>query len=888
MVPSALGLCLLLAAASPAAGAPVASVRIEAPRPERFTRYLEEIRPGEPLSGTAVRHAVELLYATGEFADVEVEAEPGVGGLALVFRPRPAPRLLAIGVEGDRVLEPKDIRRIARLRPREPLWPSRLEQAAGEIQRMLAGRGYLEAQVEARAVFARDPFPGADAIFRIQAGARARVGSAAVTPAVGAEATLVRGLTRPAPGEFYEKRRAERAAAAMRKRLTSSGRWRAEVQLKEAYDADAARVDIVFEISPGPSWTAVEFRPYAVSSSLRSKVDDLLREGRLRPDVLEEATDLIEEDLRRRGHRDVVVQHREEPRVTGLAIVYEVVPGPQTIVDSVRVAGDAGEVGGVALATRPGEPLVERILDEDVRALTRVLEDKGHVGARVEADFPRTAGLVPVMFRVRAGPRTIVRSVSVDAPKALPGEGGARELALRTGGPYRVRDVAAARETLLAAYRNAGYLQVEVAPETALSEDRTEASVRFQVAPGPRTVVGHVVVTGLDHTREQVVRRELLVEEDGPLGLRALLESQRRLGVLGIFDRVSISELDAEADRRNLVVTLEEGRRTTVAYGIGYGERDYVRGSVELTRRNLFGMDRTLSALVRGSFRASRLLLSYREPYLFGRRQELFSTVFREEEQRASFSFIRQGGVLQTQHPFTPRLSLIVRYAYQGIRVFDVEVPEDEIDREFRTYTTSGPSFSLLNDTRDNPLDPRGGRFLGADVELSLRALGGDPFLKGFLQAAAYRRLSGRLLLAVSGRLGLARTFRDEPGLPLPERFFAGGAYSLRGFDTDKVGPLVPASDGELLPTGGNALMLAGVELRADVTRYFQVAAFSDAGNVYPLVSDMTLGDVRYTAGVGVRYKSSLGPIRVDWGFKLDRRPGEPGSRVHFAIGHAF
>jgi outer membrane protein assembly factor BamA len=886
MVAGALGLGLLLAA-SPAPPSTVAGVRIEAPGPERFAGYLDEIRPGEPLDPAAVRHAVDLLYATGEFADVEVEAEPGSEGLTLVFRPEPAPRLLAIRTEGDPVLGAKEIRRIARLRAREPLWPARLEQAAQAIERVLIERGHLEAEVEARAEFAPDPFAGADAVFHVEAGRRARVGSAAVSPSAGAEATLVRALIRPRPGEFYERRRAERAAELMRRRLVTAGRWRAEVQLNETLDPATARVDVVFLLSPGPSWIGVEFLGADVPASLRSRVRNLLREGRLRADVLEEAADLVEEEYRRRGHRDVVVRHREEARRAGLAVVYEVAPGPQSIVDSVRVMGDRAETEGVTLATRPGEPLVESHLDQDVRALTRVLEEKGHVEPRVEAEFPRPPGPVPVGFRVRSGPQTVLTAVSVEAPEPLAGA-YTRELDLRAGRPYRVRDVAAARATILAAFRNAGFLQAEVTAETSFSEDRAEASVRFRVSPGPRTVVDHIVVTGLDRTREEVVRRELLVEEDAPLGLRDLLESQRRLGSLGIFDRVSVTELDPDAERRSLIVSLAEGPRTTVAYGIGGSVRDYVRGSVELTRRNLFGMDRTLSALLRGSFRASRFLLSYREPYLLGRRQELFSTIFREEEERDSFSFVRQGGVLQTQHPFTPRVSLIARYAYQDVRVFDVKVPEDEIDREFRTYTTSGPSVSLVNDTRDNPLDPRRGHFVGADVELSLRALGGDAFLKGYLQAATYRRLRGRLLLALSGRLGLAHTLREEPDLPLPERFFAGGAYSIRGFDTDKAGPLVPSTGGELLPTGGNALVTAGVELRADLTRYFQVAAFSDAGNVYPLVSDITLGDVRYAAGVGLRYRSSLGPIRVDWGFKLNRRPGEPGSRVHFAIGHAF
>jgi outer membrane protein insertion porin family len=164
-------------------------------------------------------------------------------------------------------------------------------------------------------------------------------------------------------------------------------------------------------------------------------------------------------------------------------------------------------------------------------------------------------------------------------------------------------------------------------------------------------------------------------------------------------------------------------------------------------------------------------------------------------------------------------------------------------------------------------------------VEFSDRRLGGATFVKGFVQASAFERLTSRLVLALNARLGLARTIGlEEPiFLPRAERFYAGGDYSLRGFSLDSV-----------LPSGGNALVLGSAELRIDAGRYLAAAVFSDVGNVYPLVSDLDLRDLRYTAGVGLRYKSALGPLRVDWGYKLDRRPGESPYHLHLTIGHAF
>ncbi len=198
---------------------------------------------------------------------------------------------------------------------------------------------------------------------------------------------------------------------------------------------------------------------------------------------------------------------------------------------------------------------------------------------------------------------------------------------------------------------------------------------------------------------------------------------------------------------------------------------------------------------------------------------------------------------------------------------------------EFQDATFSGPSVSLIDDTRDDAIDPHRGHFLGADVRYSLKALGGDSFIKASLQGSTYRRATSRALVAVSGRIGLSRTFgfEDPTRLPLPERFFAGGDYSLRGFPTDGVDE-----------AGGNGLLLGSVELRFDLTHSFALAAFTDAGNVYPFVSDMDLGDIRSSAGIGLRYKTAFGPLRVDWGFKLDRRPDESASHLHIAVGYAF
>lgn len=872
-------------------GKVVASVAIAAAPDElpRLTPYVE-LKHGDAFDPAAVRHSVELFYATGRFEDVIVEAAEATDGVALLFRPVPAPLFAAVRVEGDVILKPGALRRIARLRAREPLWPERVESAARTVTRALEEAGYLEAQVHATALRTA---AGADAVFTVRAGSQVRVGRVSVEGVEPTQAGVLRGRARPTPGEIFRRQQARKAAESMRKQLVSWGFWKATVEPVEAYNGPAARLDLTFRVAPGPH-TTVEFRGSRLPSGTLGSLEDLLKEGALRGDVIEEATDRLEQAFRRRGHRDVFVSHsQEEPRPGQEALVYVIEAGPEAVVGSVRLSG-ADSLGDetrhleALLSTRPGLPLEDRVVDEDVRDLTRAVQSQGYAEAKVEAEIPDGGGSLPIVFRIQPGPRTFVQFFDVQTTAPLAAKALPTAWHVKAGAPYRVSDVALDRNALLAAYRDAGFPQPEVTPDVTFSDEKTEARVVLRVSPGVRVDVDHIVVAGLRITRPVVVQRELLVKEGEPLGFAKVLESQRRLGALGIFQRVGITELESEW-HRSLIVAAEEAPRTTFGYGIGYAERDLLRGSVEVTRRNLFGMDRTLSAFARASFAGSRLLATFEEPYLFNRKLKLFLTGFREEADRDGFSFVRGGGLAQTAFSLSPRLSLILRLGYQETFTFDVTVPLDEVGRQFLPSTFSGPSGSLVDDTRNDPLDPARGHFLGADVQYSTVALGGDSFVKGFLQGSTYHALSRRLLLALSGRLGLARTFGGEPPrLPLPDRYFAGGDYSLRGFKIDTAGPLELSTSGELVPTGGNALLLGGAELRILTGSRFSGAIFTDAGNVYPLVSDLSLGDVRYSAGLGVRYRTAVGPLRVDWGYKLNRRAGESPYRFHFTVGHAF
>ena len=888
MTSAPLLLLLQLLAPTVPGGELVTAVRIETAAErdaERLRRYVT-VRVGAPLDAEEVRRSVRYLFATGEFTDVAVERRSAAAGVEVVFRPVPAPRFGSIAVAGDRLLTPGRLRRVTRLRDGETLWPRRLDRAAQDAALDLADSGFLEARISASTNTAS---PDGRVVFRIQAGPMTRVGSIRITglDEVTERDALRRLQTRPE--RAFSRKRAQADASRLRQRLREDGYWSASVEVHETYDPLQSRIALVFDVHAGPRML-LRFSGFAPAGHLQGQAHHLLVESGLRADAVEEVTELLEDDLRRQGFAFATVTHEQEEGPDWRRVVFVGQSGPLVRVASVRLEGAPSEDLARLVTTHAGQRFQERQVERDVQTLKRALQERGFVEVQVDVDPPVHGSSTPIVLRIRPGVRTTLASIEVISAATLPGA-APRDLGLSAGDPYRVGEVARARAALTATYHNAGYTQAVVVVETAPTDNRNSLALKFRVDPGSRAELERVLVAGLQHTHEEVVRRELSIRDGEALRWDRVLESHRRLSALGLFRDVSVYELDPdESERRTLVFAVEEGPRTRLTAGLGAAGistelnaasrtgdvNPTLRASAEVTRRDLGGLDRDISLFARFSFRGSRFLAEYHDPYPLGRKADMSVTVFREEEERTTFNFDRVGASLQATRRLTPHWSLILRYVVSRTRSSDVTVPLNQVDRQYRDERSSGPSLSLVNDTRDDPLDPRRGRFLAVDSQLSHALLGGHSFWKTFLQGAAFQRLHGPLLLAVGARIGAAWTFRGQD-LDAPDRFYAGGSYSMRGFDTDAVAP-----------DGGRSLWVGSIELRQALGHGFSVAGFTDVGNVFPTVSATDFGALRKSAGLGLRYRTPVGPLRVDWAFKLDPRPLEPRSRLHITVGHAF
>jgi outer membrane protein insertion porin family len=389
---------------------------------------------------------------------------------------------------------------------------------------------------------------------------------------------------------------------------------------------------------------------------------------------------------------------------------------------------------------------------------------------------------------------------------------------------------------------------------------------------------------------------------------------------------------------------VEEAPSTTIGYGAG-AERSTIlvtgpdgvaesradfapRGFFEIGRRNIGGKNRSANLFTRVGLRSDidpetgtgprfgfveyRIAATFREPRAFGLNADGTITGIVERGRRATFKFERQGVGAEIVRRLTPAIRAGLRYSLGRTSTFDEALTEEEqatIDRAFPQVRLSAFTGTLTRDTRDDGLDPTRGMFISAEGSVAARSLGGEVgFMRSYVQAQGFRTLPFGRRVVLAGRIavGLADGFRREvtvedaggnpveqtiEDLPASERFYAGGDTTVRGFELDRVGmPNTITEQG--FPRGGNGLILLNGELRVPVWKDVGVAVFTDVGNVYERVTQIDLGELRGAVGLGLRYNSPVGPLRLDVGFKLDRRTiaGELERRHewHFSFGHAF
>ena len=919
---------------------------------------LVETRAGDTLSMANVRESIAHVFGLGRFQDIQVEAVEAPGGVSLRYNLVPLHNVQRVDFRGhpSLALSTDTVRRAMASRYGPLPAAGRAVEVARTIEQLYHDHGYLRASVTPAATERHDP-DRTLLTFDITPGPQAVVGTVQIEGELPESREAFLAKIHAVPARPYEPVRIADALTDYVRKLRRKGRYEAAATHHARPSAEGNTVDLTVSLQTGRVVT-IAFAGDALPKDKLAELVPVAREASVDEDLIEDSIQRIRSYLNQQGHWKADATAERMAGDGTLRIVFTIRRGPQY-----RVAEGGAEVqGNRALPIEQVRPALVRLQGNDVfvesnlgaavSAIAGQYQRLGYAQAKVSAAVNETApaaataeqALVHPVITVTEGPLTLIGEVTFEGNATIPSEQLRTVVASTTGSPYFEPRVVADREAVLLEYRNRGFGTPNVVVVPVPSPDRTRADLTFRIVEGQQTIVDHVLIIGNLRTDQRVIKREILLQEGKPLGLEDLVESQRRLGALGLFRRIRIEELSHGSARSDVLVTVEEAAATTFSYGGGLEASRLLRqnrqgqpeervefaprGFFDVGRRNIGGKNRSADLYTRVGLRPKdpgdgsgrnpfgfseyRVVGTFRQPRAIRSNADLSMTAAVEQGVRSSFKFARKGINAELVRRLGPGLRTSARYSLGTTRTFDETLSlEDQarIDRIFPRVRLSAVAGAISRDTRDDVLDPERGTFVSAEGTVAARGLGGQVgFVKSYVQGFWFHRLPVQKRVVFASRLavGLADGFprlatsTDAQGqpitvtiedLPASERFFAGGDTTIRGFALDTVGtPETIGASG--FPRGGNALLLVNGELRVPVWGDFGAALFVDGGNVFDRTTSFDFGELRGSTGIGVRYRSPIGPIRFDVGFKMDRRQTggrlEPRRALHFSIGQAF
>jgi outer membrane protein assembly complex protein YaeT len=573
--------------------------------------------------------------------------------------------------------------------------------------------------------------------------------------------------------------------------------------------------------------------------------------------------------------------------------------------------------------------------EADIKRITAFYQDRGFPDARVSSFDVRLSpdqSSVDITVRISEGEPLRVERIEFEGFDALRDRRRQlieTRLALKPGAPLDRALLQASRETALDLLKEGGYPYASVRMSDKPGSGHRSRVVVFTARPGTLAHHGAIEISGNSSVDDDVIRRQLTFRPGEVYRHSRLLESQRRMYALEVFEFANVEAMRREGEEPLEIptrVTVTEGKHRKVDFGIGYGTEERARVEADWRHVNFFGGARTAGILGRYSSLDRGVKLNFTQPYLFSPRYSFSMSGQHWHNDEPAYKLDNVGGRMTVIRQFArggaagfrtrPATTLSFTYANEWERseisnetLADLSQRDELISLGIdprsgvMTGQRSAISFDAGRNTTGNILDARRGYVASLHLEQAGKWLKGDyNYYEITGEARFYREVVGRTVVAVRARAGSIDPLGgDAPageisaldiGVPFHKRYFLGGATNLRGWGRFDVAPL----SGSGLPIGGHSFVDFSTEVRVPVWGKLGAVLFVDGGNVWMRPWDFNVGDLRYDVGPGLRYDTPIGPIRVDLGYQLNPIPGllvngKPESRrfrFHFSIGQAF
>jgi outer membrane protein assembly complex protein YaeT len=474
-----------------------------------------------------------------------------------------------------------------------------------------------------------------------------------------------------------------------------------------------------------------------------------------------------------------------------------------------------------------------------------------------------------------------------------------RDLALEPGDVFEEERYERGRAALRAWFRQRGYARVVVEKHARVDVRDDTAAVRYRVEPGPPCVFGAVSISGLEDVERQVVEREIAFRPGEPFRQSQLDRTRKNLDTLRLFRSVRLLEDEAASDTVDIEIALTEGERHEVKLGVGYETEEGVRGLASWRDYSFLGGARQLGFSLRISQLFRTIAADFVQPHFPSPTSRLRVIFLQEQTTDDPYDLLETKFLPRLEWEVTPRLTAygFYRVALDLLsnvpRSVQLALPRADPSRS----VVSGMGFGLDLNGTDNLVNPTRGGIARFSVEPVGMIFGGDvDLVRTIWDGRLYVPLPYRFGTAGRMRLGTQEPTANSKDIPLFERFYAGGIGSVRGYARRRVGPLasevLPPAKCAFLdcdePIGGRSVVELSAELRHPVTDVIDIAGFVDAGQVSLASFDFPFDDLQYGIGLGVRYRSVIGPLRVDLGFPLERRGDDAAWQVYLAVGDTF
>ncbi|HTC93075.1 MAG TPA: POTRA domain-containing protein [Terriglobales bacterium] len=930
-----------------------------------FGALVQQQQPGTPYSTAKVQASIDALKRTERFTKVELQVEPEPAGLKLSFLLQPTFYYGVLEFPGtEKQFRYTRLLQAVNLPGEEPYEEDSLTKAQAALLEFLQKNGFFEAQVHTETQF-DDAHQLANIFFRVQLNKRAKVGQVSFDGISAADSTrLLRALhsvrakltgAQLTTGKVFTSERIQAAKAYLQSYLGSQDRLIQELRVGMVqFHPDTNHADVVFNAKLGSrvsvtvTGAKLTWVPFMNSRKLHQLIP-VFQESSVDPDLLMQGERNLIDYFQTKGYFDVKVEYQVQNLPSKVAVVYQVAKGSRHKVEEVSVEGNHYFPDDKLLA---GIPVTEghlithghfsnKLLKQSVNSMTAMYHNSGFEEARVTPQVVDREPKVYVTFQVDEGPQTLVEELHIQGNRAL----SLRDLQSRQGFnlapglPFSPARMNEDRNRIVATYLDRGYPRITFTPKVdRLPLDKHRVNVTYALDEGQQVLVDNLVIVGNHHTRSSYIGRTVAMAPEMPLSQSKMLSAESDLYDLGVFDWASVGPKKPITDetQEEVVAKVHESRRNTITYGVGFeydkragnipsgtavvpglppiglgktkfatSEQSFVspRGSVEYIRRNMRGLGETFSVSTLIARLDQRLVGSYTQPHFRGSNWRSLLSFSGERTSENPLYTARLGNAtVQLERDLTrdATKTLQVRYEFQRTSLDNLLIPQLVLPAD-RSVRLSGVSASFIHDKRDQSLDAHRGMWDTVTLDLNPSALGSNFSFGRLLARRAIYVPYKKYVWASSLQLGAARPFGGS-SVPTSERFFSGGANSLRGFPVYGAGPqrTVPVcSDPHVLsscsnihvPVGGDALLIFNTELRTPLPLIPHLGGviFYDGGNVYDHFSlSRIMSNYTNTVGVGVRYSTPIGPIRFDVGHLLEPVPGFRSTQFFITLGQAF